>query len=70
MVLLKKERINADISKTRMDLTLLKIKQLNDDKDKAYERLARYENNATLCSRIIKEIESLDEKLNSFYNAW
>ena len=70
MVLLKKERINADISKTRMDLTLLKIKQLNDDKDKAYERLARYEKNATLCSRIIKEIESLDEKLNSFYNAW
>ena len=70
MVLLKKERINADISKSRMDLTLLKIKQLNDDKDKAYERLARYEKNATLCSRIIKEIESLDEKLNSFYNAW
>ena len=48
----------------------MKIKQLNDDKDKAYKRLARYEKNATLCSRIIKEIESLDDKIKSFYNIW
>ena len=70
LVLLKKEKITAEISKSRIDLTLMKMKQLNDSKDKAYDRLARYENNAVLCTRIIKEIESLDEKLNSFYNAW
>mmetsp|Transcript_7456 Transcript_7456/g.9493 ORF Transcript_7456/g.9493 Transcript_7456/m.9493 type:complete len:99 (-) Transcript_7456:57-353(-) len=70
LVILKKEKITAEISKSKIDLTLVKIKQLNNDKDKAYKRLARYENNAVLCTRIIKEIESLDEKINAFYNGW
>ena len=47
-----------------------RLTNLNEDKDKAYDRLARYDNNAVLCTRIIKEIELLDDKIKSFYNAW
>ena len=67
---IKKSRITAEINKTKIDATMLKLKQLNADKDKAYERLARYEHNQVLCTRIIKEIESLDDRIKSFYNSW
>ena len=67
---LKRDKINAEVSKSKVSIHLLKIKQLNEDKDKAYERLARYDNNPVICTRIIKEIESLDVKIKAFYNAW
>lgn len=67
---LKQEKFGAKIAKSKIDLTLLKIQQLNNNKDKAYERLPRYETNSILCTRIIKEIESLDDKINEFYNKW
>lgn len=53
-----------------MSITLLKLKQLNDDKDKAYERLARYEKHPALCTRIIREIETIDDKIKQFYSEW
>ena len=70
LMVLKRDKINAEVSKSKVSMTLLKIKQLNEDKDKAYDRLARYANNTIICTRIIKEIESLDDKIKSFYNAW